>query len=409
MGTSVALAGLASCRRWPDEHLAPYAHRPANRMDGMPVHYATAYEIGGMGHGVVAVSFDGRPIKVDGNPIHPLTQGTSDMFLQASVLNVYDPDRSRGILKTASGKRIEGTWDEFREAIKGIDKSKLVVLAEASRSPSVAQLRGDLIKAGARWFEYEVAGSDNQRAGAMQVFGSPLRAVPHLDQAQVIVSIDADLFHGEPLAIMFNRDFPAGRALRDSEKAKDAAMNRLYVVESGFTITGSMADHRRGVKPSEIIPLLEFLYGTLSHQDLPSQSQLPPPVSAEAATEIKSALNSELTAFVQAMVRDIKAQPSGKVLVVAGSRQPSDVHKIVAEINESLKAPVDYFAEPDDPRGQSGWKPSADQLTDFIVAAKSAAAVVVVGANPVLTAGRPGVSRVAGQGAALDSFGNPRR
>src|SRR3954447_13507331 len=95
MGASMALAGLASCRRWPEEKLAPYAHRPANRMDGVPVHYATAFERGGMGQGVVAVSFDGRPIKVDGNPQHPLNRGGSDIFLQGSVLDVYDPDRSR--------------------------------------------------------------------------------------------------------------------------------------------------------------------------------------------------------------------------------------------------------------------------------------------------------------------------
>src|ERR1700744_2651931 len=87
MGASMALAGLASCRRWPAEDLAPYAHRPAGRMDGVPVHYATAYEIGGMGTGVIAVSVDGRSIKVDGNPTHPLSKGASDAYLQASILN----------------------------------------------------------------------------------------------------------------------------------------------------------------------------------------------------------------------------------------------------------------------------------------------------------------------------------
>ncbi len=110
MGASMALAGLASCRRWPAENLAPYAHRPAGRMDGVPVHYATAYEIGGMGVGVLAVSVDGRPIKVDGNPTHPLTKGASDAYLQASVLNVYDPDRSRGVVQRdgESAKRSRG-------------------------------------------------------------------------------------------------------------------------------------------------------------------------------------------------------------------------------------------------------------------------------------------------------------
>ena len=139
MGASAALAGLASCRRWPEEKLTPYAHRPANRMDGVPVHYATAFERGGMGQGVIAVSFDGRPIKVDGSPTHPLNMGASDIYLQGDVLNVYDPDRSRGPVTREGGKRSESTWEDFEAAAKKIDKSKLVVLSEASRSPSVAR------------------------------------------------------------------------------------------------------------------------------------------------------------------------------------------------------------------------------------------------------------------------------
>ena len=252
MGASLALAGLASCRRWPDEELAPYAHRPANRMDGVAVHYATAYEMGGMGYGVVAVSFDGRPIKIDGNPLHPLTRGASDMFMQGSILNIYDPDRSRGVVNRAA-KEQDATWDDFADALKAKnwgDGTGVVVLAEASRSPSVAaQVRGFKAKyPKASWYEYEVVSSDNQRAGAKLLADRPLRAVPLLEFAQVIVSIDADLFHAEPLSIKFNRDFAAGRKLRDDDKAANAKMNRLYVVESGYTITGSMADHRRGVK-----------------------------------------------------------------------------------------------------------------------------------------------------------------
>src|SRR4051812_34726911 len=155
MGASMALAGLASCRRWPEEKLAPYAHRPANRMDGVAVHYATAFERGGIGQGVVAVSYDGRPIKVDGNPLHPFNKGGSDIFLQASVLNVYDPDRSRGPVRREKGKREETSWEMFAEAVKaagiGANGDGLVVLSEASRSPSVAAVRRKLTAA--KWFE----------------------------------------------------------------------------------------------------------------------------------------------------------------------------------------------------------------------------------------------------------------
>jgi MoCo/4Fe-4S cofactor protein with predicted Tat translocation signal len=370
MGASLALAGLASCRRWPEEKLTPYAHRPPGRMDGVPVHYATAFERGGMGQGVVAVSFDGRPIKVDGNPGHPLTRGASDMFLQASVLDVYDPDRSRGpVLRTGGtgGKRAEKAWAEFETVVKGIDKATLVVLSEASRSPTVARLRGELVKAGAKWFEYEAISGDNQREGARQYFGRPLRAVPQLDKANVILSLDADLFHGEPLAIKFNRDFALGRKLRDSAKAGNAQMNRLYVVESGFSITGSMADHRLPQRPRGI--------GTI--------------VAALAAFLSGGALNyrvsAEIQPYLDAVVKDLKAN-QGKAVVVAGWRQPAEVHAAVAAINAMINAPVDYYAEPEDPRGEDGWKGHEQQLVDFAHAVTAAKTVVILGANVVLTA-----------------------
>ncbi len=389
MGASVALAGLASCRRWPEEKLAPYAHRPAGRMDGVPVHYATAYEVGGMGYGVVATSFDGRPIKVDGNPGHPLTRGASDMFMQASVLNVYDPDRSRGVVRREWGKQTEATWEEFEAVAKGIDKGKLVVLSEASRSPSVARLRGELIKAGAKWFEYEAVSGDNQREATRQVFGKPLRAVPRLDEAAVIVSIDADFFGpGEPLAIKYSRDFAAGRRLHESDaaKIKNAAMNRLYVVETGFSITGSMADHRRGVKPSEVAMVLELIQSRLATKRAEMQVTL----------EYQS-----LQAFAEAVAKDIKAlkptdvidpaQPQ-KAVFIAGSRQPAQVHTLVAVLNAEINAPVDYYDDGDDwlksvfRTTDVDWKPHGEQLKMFVEAAGGAGAVLVLGANPVLTA-----------------------
>ncbi len=372
MGASMALAGLASCRRWPEEKLAPYAHRPANRMDGVPVHYATAFERGGLGHGVLAVSFDGRPIKVDGNPTHPFTRGASDMFLQGSVLDVYDPDRSRGPVKAPGGKSpTRGTWEEFEKAVRTAmpgGAAGLIVLAEASRSPSVARLRGELIAAGAKWFEYEAVGNDNQRAGAMQYFGKPFRAVPHLDQANVIVSIDADLFHGEPLSIMYNRDFAAGRKLRDSAKAADATMNRLYVVESGFSITGSMADHRRGLKPSEIPGFVSALTAGVSGGN--AQFKASP----------------EMGVFFGKLIEELNAN-RGKAIVVAGSRQPAEVHAAVAAINAALAAPVDYYVEAEDPRpADRSWTSHADQAKAFAAAFGDAKAVLLLGVNPALTA-----------------------
>jgi molybdopterin-containing oxidoreductase family iron-sulfur binding subunit len=374
MGASMALAGLASCRRWPEEKLAPYAHRPANRMDGVPVHYATAFERGGLGYGVLAVSFDGRPIKVDGNPSHPLTQGRSDMFLQASILDVYDPDRSRGVVKGGAGKALKrSNWEEFEKEVRAKlpegQAAGLVVLAEASRSPSVARLRADLMRAGAKWFEYEAISNDNQREGARRYFGKPLRAVPRLDQANVIVSVDADLFHGEPLSIMYNRDFAARRKLRDAAKFSEATMNRLYVLESGFSITGSMADHRRGFKPSEIPGIASALL-----------------VGVSGTGEAKFNAPKDVGEFFEKLVGEFKANP-GKVVVVAGYRQPPEVHAAVAAINTALNAPVEYYVENEDPRAADAmWPTHAKQLADFAAAVGANSTVLLLGVNPALTA-----------------------
>ncbi|MGN6370249.1 MAG: TAT-variant-translocated molybdopterin oxidoreductase [Phycisphaerae bacterium] len=368
MGASMALAGLASCRRWPVEDLAPYAHRPAGRMDGVPVHYATAYEIGGMGHGVIAVSVDGRPIKVDGNPQHPLTKGASDPYLQASVLNVYDPDRSRTPVQRNGNSRTEKTWTEFASAIGGADKTGagMVILTEASRSPSVAAMRKRLPQA--QWFEYEAVSGDNQRAGAQMAFGRPLIAVPQLDRASTIISIDFDFLAGNPLAIKFNRDFAAGRQLKDGV-TQGKTMNRLFVVETGFTITGSMADHRRAVKPSEIPGVLMAIADAMNGKEPAGDKEL-----AEFVTTVAKAINPN------------DPGDEGKAVIVAGPHLPAEVHAAVAALNSLLRAPVTYYDQPEDPRGENGWTPHSQQLQQFVQAAAGASTVLIIGANPVLTA-----------------------
>jgi len=355
MGASVALAGLASCRRWPVEKLAPYAHKPANRSEGMPVHYATAYELGGLGIGVVATSVDGRPIKTDGNPTHPLNKGGSDYYLQASVLDVYDPYRSREVV-SRNLKQLESLG---YAASVNKDGAGLVVISEASRSPSVAAMRKLLPNA--KWFEYEAFSDDNQRAGAKLAFGRPLRAVPDLKAAKVIVSLDADLFGGDPMMMKYGRDFADGRRLHDTAHAKAATMNRLYVVECGFTNTGSMADHRRGVTPAEVAQVAEAL------------------LTGDAG-KVQAA---ELRTFVGKMMEDIKS--SGAAVVVAGARQPKEVHAAVAQFNAAIKAPVAYYADPEDPRGEENWTTHGEEIKAAmdLLNGGTVETLLIIGCNPV--------------------------
>jgi molybdopterin-containing oxidoreductase family iron-sulfur binding subunit len=334
MGASLGLAGLAGCMRYPAEKLAPYAHRPDNRTPGVPVSYATAWEVGGVAHGLLVTSYDGRPIKVEGNPAHPVNRGAADALAQAAVLEVYDPDRSRGVIQRDGTARTPASWDDFfrwaRQELAG-DGAGLAILSEASSSPSLADMRLRLQQAlpKVQWFEYEPLSEDNVREGARLAFGQPLRTVLNLEPAQTIVSLDADLFGGgHPLAIKHARDFAAGRRLRPSQQA-----NRLYVVESVHSITGSCADHRRAVRPSAVAAVATRLAAMLG---------VPQVVAPEANPDGVD------QAFLDAIKRDLESNRSQSV-VVAGSRQPPEVHALVAAINDRLgntSRTVSYYADP---------------------------------------------------------------
>jgi molybdopterin-containing oxidoreductase family iron-sulfur binding subunit len=398
MGASLGLAGLSGCIRWPEEKLAPYAHRPHNRLPGQPVSYATAMELGGMGQGLLAVSFDGRPIKIEGNPTHPLNQGAADAIAQASVLEVYDPDRSRGVVRREGDTHTASSWAEFVHWADGQfsgDGAGFCILSEASTSPSLLDMRQRLEKAmpKAQWFQYEPLSEDNVREGTRLAFGRPLRAVPELGLARVIVALDADLFGGaSPLAIKLARDFAAGRRLntgkgdspifveRKSGQSPSAAgegsggMNRLYVAESIHSITGACADHRRAMPPSAIVPLAARIAGELGVIPPPN-----PPVQREGGR------NDKDTAFVDSLVKDLKQNP-GRSLVVAGPRQPAEVNALVAAINHKLgnigKTIVYYEdPEPQRPTHVAGLRTLTEKMR-----AGQVQTLLILGGNPVYSA-----------------------
>ena len=351
MGASLGLAGLATtgCIRLPEEKLAPYAHRPENRTPGNPVSYATALEIGGMAQGLLVTSYDGRPIKIEGNPSHPLNRGAADVLAQASVLELYDPDRSRGVTKRSFSRGRSGdgpddklesyaevaSWDEFRsDFIKQIPAAGtgFCVLSEASNSPSLAAMwtRFHDKFPGSQWYEYEAVSDDNVREGTFAAFGEHVLPVLELADAKVIVSLDADLFGGgSPLAVKYARDFAARRKLYDKNKQKPDDMNRLYVIESLHTITGASADHRLARGPGEIGAIARELAAVLGVHGVkaPKDSKLP---------------------LLDSIIADLQ-ENVGHAVVVAGSRQPAEVHALVAAINHKLGnvgKTVVYYPDP---------------------------------------------------------------
>ncbi|MBN1490733.1 MAG: TAT-variant-translocated molybdopterin oxidoreductase, partial [Phycisphaerae bacterium] len=240
MGASFALAGLAACR-WPEERIVPHVHRPEGHMPGVPERYATAMERSGVATGFLVTSYDGRPIKVEGNPLHPDSRGATDAPAQASILELYDPDRSQRVVRRDGGQRIVSGWEDFVafaqahfSELKTRQGDGLAILSEATASPSAAAMRARLgeVLPKASWYEFEPVSRDNERAGTRLAFGEPLRMHLALDEAAVIACFDADLLLRHPAAVGYTRDFAKGRAGCD-----EGRMSRLYVAESSFSLT----------------------------------------------------------------------------------------------------------------------------------------------------------------------------
>jgi MoCo/4Fe-4S cofactor protein with predicted Tat translocation signal len=273
MGASFALASVAGCR-WETEKIAPLAHRPEGYIPGKPLHYATTIEWAGAPRHLLVTCYDGRPIKIEGNPDHPGSLGASDGFTQAATLTLYDPDRSREVIKrssstakTTSSDPAPSTWAAFEEYARPLmDKlrsdggASFAVLMEPSRSLAreamVTRLAEELPQA--KFYEYSPLGEGGAAEGTEQAFGKPLTPHYHLADAKVTATFDFDLLCGHPNSVRYARDYASTRELAGQDVAT-ANMSRLYAIESQFSVTGAAADHRLPVRSSDIASVLKDL------------------------------------------------------------------------------------------------------------------------------------------------------
>ncbi len=266
MGASLALAGLTACTRQPTETIAPYVKQPEELVLGKALFYATAMPFAGAAIGLLVESHEGRPTKVEGNKDHPASLGATDMFSQASVLSLYDPDRSQTL--THLGDIV--TWSAFLGAVNTaltpqrapeMQGARLRILTETVTSPTLGHqiktLLADFPKA--KWHQYEPAGSDNAREGTRMALGQYATALYHFDKADVILSLDSDFLSCGAASVRYSRDFAAKRRLEEGK----SEINRLYAIESSVTNTGAIADNRLPVKPSEVEPIARSLAAKL--------------------------------------------------------------------------------------------------------------------------------------------------
>ncbi|MEW6235568.1 MAG: TAT-variant-translocated molybdopterin oxidoreductase [Candidatus Omnitrophota bacterium] len=351
IAASLALAGATGCR-WPKETIVPYGKRPDNRIPGVPAHFATAMELGGVASGLLVTSYDGRPIKIEGNPSHPINQGAASAIEQASVLELYDPDRSRRPSQRDKDQTTDRSWDEFATYAKErmtawrAQKGKGVyVLSEASSSPSLSDMRQCWLEAlpETKWLEYEPVSNDNEREGTRLATGTPLLAHPKLDRAEIILSLEADPLGRHPAALKLARDFIVGRN-PDGE-----SVNRLYAVESYYTTTGAMADHRL-IMPSGSIELFAlYICAELFHkQNLEIPENLQP---------IKVALEPFLDhkiypKYIPIIAKELTSH-KGRSVILAGPQQSEIVHALVYLMNwllDSIGKTITYTEAPDPKR-----------------------------------------------------------
>src|SRR6266849_180519 len=362
MASGAALA-LASCGR-PAEEIVPYVNIPERLTPGIPLRFASTLALAGFGRGVIVTSVEGRPIKIDGNPRHPASVGATDVFAEAAILSLYDPDRSKAV---RSGTGVY-SWDAFEAALRrqlgaqrGRNGSGLRILTNRITSPTLLAQIDTVLKSfpEAKWYRYEPVDDDAARVGASRAFGRPLSAIPRLADARVAVTLDADPIGPGPEQIRSGRDFVSARRSKSALESASEFL-RLYAVESAWSLTGANADHRIALSPQLVHNLALALASELGAAV--STGELP----AGAAR------------FARIAAADLKSSP-GHALVLAGRRQPPEIHALCHWINAQLKAPVDLI-EPVDPV-RIGHADSLRALADDL-AAQRVETLIIIGANP---------------------------
>jgi molybdopterin-containing oxidoreductase family iron-sulfur binding subunit len=371
MGASMALAGVTACTKQPPEKIVPYVKQPEEIVLGKPLYFATAMPLGGTAIGLLVESHEGRPTKIEGNTTHPASLGATDLFAQASVLGLYDPDRSQ----TASFQGEIRPWGSFLNdmrsalsAAQGRQGNGLRLLTGSVASPTLVDQIQRIATAlpGFRWHQYEPVNRDGARLGALQALGADVEPVYDLHQADVIVSLDADFLSCGPGSARYLHDFADRRRLAGGQ----TAMNRLYVVEGVVSNTGDKADHRLALRPTQIPAFAVRLAAALGVSGLPQAPS-----------------GAETDRWVAAIAKDLKAH-AGTSLVIAGDQQPAIVHAVAHAMNAALGNIGRTLSYLDPLAGTV-----ADQMSSLrdLVAdmqAGKVSALVMIGVNPVYDAPR---------------------
>ncbi|MCG7393442.1 TAT-variant-translocated molybdopterin oxidoreductase [Microvirga sp. ACRRW] len=318
MSASLALGGLAACSDKNASKNAPLLSQSRNMpgyTPGVPLTVATSLPLDGLGRGVLVKVQEGRPVKIEGNPLHPASLGAADIFAQAEILSLYDPDRSDTPLQGGLPK----TWEEFTAFIRPVRNELVVgegrglhVLMPPTSSPTLHRLISLVrqVFPHSQWHEFSPLDDDSRRGVAMDVFGQDLDFVYDLTQADVIVTLGSDLFSEEAGHLRYAADYQKRRRM------KDKALPRLFSAEARPSLIGARADERIILRPREFDAFVQTLASFLEVGETPP---------------------SEVHPSASRMAEDLRSAGS-RGLVVAGRGMSARVHALALAINAKLGA-----------------------------------------------------------------------
>jgi MoCo/4Fe-4S cofactor protein with predicted Tat translocation signal len=366
MGASLAMAGMTGCTKLPLEPIVPYVRQPEDVIPGRAKFYATAVTLSGYASPVLVESHMGRPTKIEGNDKHPASMGGTDVFTQAALLGMYDPDRSQTITQNGD----VNSWSAFvRETKgplavqKGLGGAGIRILTQTISSPTLAeQLRAFLkIYPQAKWHVYEPMNRDHVLEGAKLAFGQPVETRYDFTKADVIVSLDADfLYAGYPGNTRYIRDFA-------SRRNPDGNMSRFYAIESTPTSTGAKADHRLPSTASSIERVARLLG---AGQGLDSGF---------------AAVGGPFGDLFQAMIRDLQSH-RGSGVVIAGDHQSPATHAFAHAVNQAQGnvGNTVFYTDPVDANPVNQTESLRDLVADM--RAGKVDLLVIMGGNPIYDA-----------------------
>ncbi|WP_372638252.1 TAT-variant-translocated molybdopterin oxidoreductase [Fodinibius sp.] len=371
MGASIALAGFAACRR-PVQKIMPYSDMPEDVTPGKPLFYASAMPFQDALAGIVVENHEGRPTKIEGNELHPASNGNTSIFGQAAVLNMYDPDRSRYVRKDGERSSVNA-FAEFCSNHFSDTGQNIAFVSEANSSPTYNMLKNQALArfSNARWITYEPFGEDNALEGTNIAFGQRLRTFNRFDNASVIVALDDDFLNpaGDKNSVENTRRFTDGRHIESPEDG----MSRFYAIESTFSITGSNADNRLRIKSSDIEPFIYALAAELS--------------DAVSGLSPFSGISNKFSdhEWIPILAEELLENRGESILTVGRDHKP-ELHAAVAAMNLALDnagQTVTYHQVPhlDEENSREAFASLAEDLN-----AGRIDTIVLVGINPVFTA-----------------------